>query len=378
MMPVSRPGENQLGRHDTSRAHGQVDPAFWRDRRVFLTGHSGFKGSWLSLWLAQMEARVSGFSLPPETRPNLFSAAEVERDVLSTFGDVRDGAALQRALHAHRPEIVFHLAAQSLVRPSYQAPSETYAINVLGTAHLLDAVRTAPSVRVVVVVTSDKCYENRDWVWPYREGEALGGRDPYSSSKACAELVAAAYRDSFFQPSDGTSTAIATARAGNVLGGGDWAEDRLVPDIVRSLISNEPLVLRYPDSVRPWQYILDPLAGYLVLAQALWGDPSVSGAWNFAPGDEVGWPVRRIVERLAAHLGRELRWRPDEGPLPHEARSLRLDASRARALLGWEPRYGVEDALRRVASWYGSYAEGRPARDLVEDELSHYETSSPC
>jgi CDP-glucose 4,6-dehydratase len=346
---------------------------------VLVTGHTGFKGSWLALWLQRMGARVTGYALPPATRPSLFEAAGVGDGMDSVEGDLRDAERLGRTLRAQGPEVVFHLAAQSLVRPSYAAPAETYAVNVMGTVNLLEAVRACPEVRATVVVTSDKCYENREWVWPYREGEPLGGRDPYSSSKACAELVTASYRDSFFTGAgDQAPSALATARAGNVLGGGDWAPERLVPDIVRSLIAGDPLVLRYPDSVRPWQHVLDPLAGYLMLAQRLVARPALAGPWNFAPRGEDAWTVRRIVDRLGELLERPGGWTRHEGPLPHEAATLRLDASKARALLGWAPRYSIEETLASVAEWYGGHAAGRPARDLVDADLDRYRRLVSC
>ncbi len=362
------PPDAQTYAGDGSR--GAVDPRFWHGRRVLVTGHTGFKGSWLSAWLQRLGAEVMGYALPPATDPSLFEAAGVAEGMTSVEGDVRDLDALRAAVTGFRPEVVLHLAAQSLVRPSYAEPVETYAINVMGTVHVLESVRACDDVRVVVVVTSDKCFENREWVWPYREGEPLGGRDPYSSSKACAELVTAAYRDSFLT---GAGTAVATARAGNVLGGGDWAEDRLVPDIVRSIIAGAPLVLRYPDAIRPWQHVLDPLGGYLALAQSLWERPDLTGAWNFAPGQEEGWPVRRIVQRLAELLDRPGAWTQAPGVLPHEAGSLRLDASKARSLLGWAPRFTLDETLAQIAEWYEGFASGTPARELVDAELTRYQ-----
>lgn len=352
-----------------------VDPAFWRGRRVLVTGHTGFKGSWLTAWLRRMGAEVTGFALAPATSPNLFDEAGLAEGIADLRGDVRDLGAVTAAVRDSGAEVVLHLAAQALVRPSYEAPVDTYAVNVMGTVNVLEAVRAHPAVRAVVVVTSDKCFANREWLWPYREDEALGGRDPYSSSKACAELVTAAYRDSFLA---GAGCAVATARAGNVLGGGDWAQDRLVPDIVRAIIDGRPLVLRYPDAIRPWQHVLDPLAGYLILAQRLVGGagaaaPDVAGAWNFAPGDEEGWPVRRIVGRLAELLDRPGDWTAQEGPLPHEAGLLRLDASRARALLGWRPRFALDETLRLIAAWYAAHAAGTPAADLVDAEIGHHQ-----
>ncbi len=361
--------------HALDELYGRVDARFWRGRRVLVTGHTGFKGSWLSAWLQRLGADVMGYALPPATDPSLFEAAAVAEGMASVEGDVRDLDALSAAVAGFRPEVVLHLAAQSLVRLSYTAPVETFAVNVMGTVNLLEAVRGCPGVRVTVVVTSDKCFENREWVWPYREGEPLGGRDPYSSSKACAELVTAAYRDSFLATSGIT---VATARAGNVLGGGDWAEDRLVPDIVRSIITDAPLVLRYPDAIRPWQHVLDPLGGYLVLAQHLWENPGLAGPWNFAPGHEEGWPVRRIVQRLAESLERPGSWTQHEGPLPHEARSLRLDASKARALLGWAPRFTLDETLALIAEWYGAHAAGTPARELVDSEIARYHDLVAC
>ncbi len=361
------PGHGPSGAADLS---SRVDGAFWRGRRVLVTGHTGFKGSWLAAWLRRLGAEVMGYALPPATTPSLFEAAAVANGIAHVEGDVRDLPALTAELTRFGPEVVLHLAAQSLVRPSYDDPAATYAVNVMGTVNLLEAARACPDVRVVVVVTSDKCFENREWLWPYREGEALGGRDPYSSSKACAELVTSAYRDSFLAEA---GIAVATARAGNVLGGGDWAQDRLVPDIVRSIIAEAPLVLRYPDAIRPWQHVLDPLGGYMVLAQHLWQRPDIAGAWNFAPGNEEGWPVRRIVRRLAELLDRPGEWSRQEGPIPHEAGYLRLDASKARALLGWRPRFDIDETLGLIAEWYGGFATGRPAAELVDAEIARYE-----
>jgi CDP-glucose 4,6-dehydratase len=351
-------------------AQGSVDPAFWRGRRVLVTGHTGFKGSWLTAWLVRMGAEVTGFALAPQTVPSLYDEAGIAEGVADLRGDVRDAAAVTAAMRESGAEVVLHLAAQALVRPSYVAPADTYAVNVMGTVNVLDAVRVCPGVRVVVVVTSDKCFANQEWLWPYREDDPLGGRDPYSSSKACAEIVTAAYRDSFLARA---GCAVATARAGNVLGGGDWAEDRLVPDIVRSIIDDRPLVLRYPEAIRPWQHVLDPLAGYLILAQRLWSDPDAAGAWNFAPGDEEGWTVRRIVGRLAELLDRPGDWAAEPGPLPHEAGLLRLDASRARTLLGWRPRFALDETLRLIAAWYGAHASGTPAADLVDAEIARHQ-----
>jgi CDP-glucose 4,6-dehydratase len=350
-----------------------VDERFWHGRRVFLTGHTGFKGSWLALWLQRMGATVAGYALRPSSEPSLFEAAGVSEGVESTFDDVRDAARLADALARHRPEVVIHLAAQALVRASYVDPVETFGVNVLGTVNLLEAVRPCEEVRVVVVVTSDKCYENREWAWPYREDDALGGRDPYSASKACAELVTASYRRSFFSDrADGSGPAVATARAGNVVGGGDWSEDRLVPDLVRSLLNDETLVLRFPRSVRPWQHVLDALGGYLVLAQALWDRRELAGAWNFAPGSDEACTVEQIVARLGELLEWSGTWLQEPDVDSHEAASLRLDASLARDRLGWRSRFSLDETLVSVADWYRGYAAGRAARELVDIDLDRY------
>lgn len=347
----------------------------WRGRRVLVTGHTGFKGGWLCLWLQHLGAEVSGYALAPDTAPCLFEAARVADGMASTLGDVRDPAALEAAVRTHRPEVVFHLAAQAKVLEGYRAPAETYAVNVMGTVHLLEAVRRVGGVRAVVVVTSDKCYDNREWVWGYRERDPLGGFDPYSSSKACAELVTAACRNACFPPVDHArhGTAVATARAGNVIGGGDWASDRLLPDIIRAVRRGRAPTLRHPDAVRPWQHALDPLAGYLTLAERLWTDgPAFGEAWNFGPADDDARPVRWVAERALARWPGAPAWRAEETGTPHEAGLLRLDAAKARARLGWRPRWGLSEAVDRTVDWYRAHAAGSEMRKATLDQIEAF------
>ena len=346
---------------------------FWRGRRVFLTGHTGFKGGWLSLWLQQLGADVTGYALAPPEPETLFDVARVAEGMDSQIGDVRDLPALSHALDAAAPEIVFHLAAQPLVRRGYQDPVETYGTNVMGTVHLLEAVRRARSVRAVVVVTSDKCYENREWVWGYRETDALGGRDPYSSSKACTELVCAAYRASFFTADgDGPATAaLATVRAGNVIGGGDRAADRLVPDTLAAFAASRAVRIRHPHAVRPWQHVLDPLAGYLRLARQLFeqGHPWAQ-AWNFGPDTHNVRTVKHIVERLAELWGPGSRWEADIAAHPQEATQLTLDSSRSRVDLGWQPRIDLEAALRMTVEWERARLAGSDMRLMTLKQIT--------
>lgn len=353
--------------------------AFWQQRRVFLTGHTGFKGSWLTLWLQQLGAQVAGYALAPHTQPNLFHAANVADGVVSTLGDINDLPRLTAALQAHAPEVVFHLAAQSLVRPSYTDPVGTYAVNALGTASLLQAIRSCPSVRAVVIITSDKCYENREWVWPYRENDRLGGHDPYSNSKACAELITSAFRSSFFPMEKFAEhgVAIASARAGNVIGGGDWSQDRLLADIARAFGSGRVLRIRNPQATRPWQHVLEPLRGYLMLGQKLLDDgPRFTGAWNFGPHYADARPVQWIVEHMAArwtaHGGAAPRWEIDAGPHPHEAQMLKLDWTKALQELGWQPALSLEQALDLTLDWYQSVQEGADAREKCVTQLAAY------
>jgi len=348
-----------------------MNPAFWKGKAVFLTGHTGFKGSWLSLWLQSLGARVTGYALEPPTKPSLFELVGVARAMESITGDVRDLAALKKALHNASPQLVIHMAAQSLVRESYADPVGTYATNIIGTVNLLEAVRDAKSVRTVVIVTSDKCYENREWLWGYREDEAMGGHDPYSSSKGCAELVTAAYRRSFFSPA---SAAVASARAGNVIGGGDWSKDRLVPDAISAFISRKALRVRSPNAVRPWQYVLDPLSGYLTLAERLWEDgPAYAGAWNFGPAEDDVRPVSWIVGELARRWGNDAAWESDPAPQPHEAGLLKLDCAKARARLNWRPRVELETALDWTIDWYRKYASGEDLRKLTVEQIRSYQ-----
>jgi CDP-glucose 4,6-dehydratase len=347
---------------------------FWRDRRVLLTGHTGFKGAWLSLWLGRLGAHVTGFALPSPTSPNLFTLAAIEGRIDSQLGDVRDPSAVDAVMARSRAEVIFHLAAQALVRGSYVDPVGTYAANVMGTAHVLDAARRASGLRAIVVVTSDKCYENREWCWPYREDEAMGGHDPYSSSKGCAELVTAAWRRSFFPSDSAHPVGVGSARAGNVIGGGDWADDRLVPDCMRAFASGRPVVLRRPAAVRPWQHVLEPLSGYLSLAERLSTEPRSFGeAWNFGPAADDARPVAWVVDRLSTFWGDGARWESDSASHPHEAGLLQVDASKARARLGWTPRLSLEEGLRWTVDWYKRFGAGEDAAALTLAQIERFE-----
>lgn len=350
-----------------------LKPEHWAGRRVFVTGHTGFKGGWLCLLLQGMGAEVMGYSLSPPTSPNLFEQAEVGDGMASTIGDIRDLKKLGDALKSFQPEFVFHLAAQSLVRRSYIEPVETYATNVMGTVNLLEAVRGAGSVRAVVNVTSDKCYENREWIWGYRENEAMGGYDPYSSSKGCAELVTSAYRRSFFSSASegGTATAIASARAGNVIGGGDWAEDRLIPDIMKAFALDKVVGIRSPAATRPWQHVLEPVRGYLMLAERL-GRGECGEGWNFGPSDRDVRPVKWVAERLREHWGGGTVEYAAEDPDLHEAALLKLDSSKAMAKLGWIPRWELEDALSNTVAWYKAWASGEDLGQVTRAQISGY------
>jgi CDP-glucose 4,6-dehydratase len=347
-----------------------MNAAFWHGRRVFLTGHTGFKGGWLSLWLAELGAEVHGYALTPPTEPNFFTAVGLERSMASSvIADIRDASSLERAMQATRPEVVLHLAAQPLVRQSYAAPVETFAVNVMGTVNLLEAVRRTPGVKAVVNVTTDKCYENREWVWPYRENEALGGHDPYSSSKACSELVTAAWRRSFL---DAAGVRLASARAGNVIGGGDWAADRLVPDFLRALDAGRPLVVRSPLATRPWQHVLGPLSGYLALAEKLYSEGAAfAEAWNFGPDEADARPVQWIVETLCARVPGAA-WQRDVAPQPHEAHTLRLDSAKAHARLGWRPRWNLPRALEATLDWHQAWKAGADMANLSLRQIREY------
>ena len=355
-----------------------IDPDFWRGRRVFLTGHTGFKGGWLSLWLQRLGADLTGYALAPPTMPSLFEVARVGAGMRSIIADIRDGEALAAAMRAAKPEIVIHMAAQPLVRYSYQAPIETYATNVMGTVHLLEAVRQTDSVRAVVNVTSDKCYENREWVWGYRENEPMGGHDPYSNSKGCAELVTAAYRNSYFNPArhGEHGVALASARAGNVIGGGDWAEDRLIPDILRAIAAGEPAHIRSPHAIRPWQHVLEPLSGYLLLARRLIEDgPAHAEAWNFGPAEADARPVQWLVERLVNAWSEGASWELDARPELHEAHYLKLDCAKARSRLGWQPEWDIDHALATTVAWHRAFQRNENMHAACVRQIDDYEGS---
>lgn len=348
----------------------QSDPAFWRGKRVLLTGHTGFKGSWLSLWLQSMGAQVRGVSLPPPTEPALFEVARVADGMEHFIADIREYAAVQSQMNDFRPEIVLNMAAQPLVRLSYQQPVETYATNVMGTVHVLEAARHTGTVKAIVNVTTDKCYENREWVWGYREDEPMGGHDPYSNSKGCSELVSLAYRKSFLKDA---GIALATARAGNVIGGGDWALDRLVPDILRALEKRQPVQIRNPHAIRPWQHVLEPLSGYLLLAERLYteGQADAEG-WNFGPPDDDAKPVQWIVERLCDDWGDGASWTLQPGEHPHEAQFLKLDISKARQRLQWAPRWSLDTALARITDWHQAWLARQDMRAFCLHQISQY------
>jgi CDP-glucose 4,6-dehydratase len=346
------------------------DPDFWRGKRVLLTGHTGFKGAWLALWLQRLGAQVAGVALPPATEPNLFTLARVEQGVETHFCDIRSAQALALRVRAARPEVVLHLAAQALVRPGYAAPLDTFATNVMGTAHLLDALRGLPEVRVAVVVTTDKVYRNREWAYPYREDDQLGGHDPYSASKAATELVTASYRDSFLAAQ---GVAVATARAGNVIGGGDWAQDRLLPDAVRAWGAGETLHIRRPHATRPWQHVLEPLAAYLRLAQRLWEQPGLAGAYNFGPLPHEAASVKHVIELASSAYPQSATSYQNESEGPHEAGWLALETAHARQVLGVTPHWALNTAVARTMNWYRQQHGGADARALCLADIDAWE-----
>lgn len=356
-----------------------MNPQFWRGKRVFLTGHTGFKGSWLSLWLQQCGAELTGFALAPSTTPNLFDIASVGQGMTSIIGDIRDAEAVKKAIAQAKPEIVIHMAAQALVRYSYANPVETYAVNVMGLVNLFEAIRSTQGIRAVINVTSDKCYENKEWDWGYRENEALGGFDPYSNSKACAELVTAGYRSAYFHPDQYQQhgTAIATGRAGNVIGGGDWAQDRLVPDMLRAISKNESVMIRNPHAIRPWQHVLEPLSGYLTLAEKLYTEGIAFGeGWNFGPQENDAKPVEWIIERLCKTWGDGAAWQLDGTPQPHEAHYLKLDCAKARSQLQWQPRWQLSHTIDKIVDWHKAYQDGADMRSISLSHIAEYETSN--
>jgi CDP-glucose 4,6-dehydratase len=351
--------------------------SFWLNKRVLITGHTGFKGGWLSLWLQSLGAEVTGIALNPSSNPNLFDVASVSRGMKSIIGDIRDLNFLIHSFKDFQPEIVFHLAAQSLVRSSYEFPVETYATNIMGTVHLLEAIRQTSSVKSVVCVTSDKCYENKEWMWGYRENDSIGGHDPYSNSKGCSELVVSGYRYSFFNSKKNGhyTVGVATGRAGNVIGGGDWSTDRLLPDIISAYQKSTPVLIRNPNSIRPWQHVLEPLGGYLKLAEALYFKrEDYSEAWNFGPNDDGAKSVEWILQKISILLEKkDFSWEIDKGNHPHEANYLKLDISKAIDKLNWRPKLELTDALRMTLDWVNAQENGADMRNFCLNQINYYE-----
>ncbi len=348
-----------------------MNPEFWKGKKVLLTGHTGFKGSWMSLWLQSIGVDLVGYSLESPTTPNLFEQADVASGMKSIFGDVRDLDQIKLVMDTEQPEIVIHMAAQALVRPSYDDPVETYSTNVMGTVNVLEAIRLAGCVKSAVIVTSDKCYENREWVWGYRETEPMGGYDPYSNSKGCSELIVSAYSQSFFSARS-CKIKIATGRAGNVIGGGDWAVDRLLPDIIRAFVDGQPVKIRNPNSIRPWQHVLEPLAGYLLLAERLYEEEHITGGWNFGPNDIDAKPVSWIVKEMTDKWGEDATWICDDDIHPHEANYLKLDCSKARSKLQWNPVLDLSITLEWIVEWHQGHQMGRDVKDITMRQIDKY------
>lgn len=346
-----------------------VDNNFWKGKRVFITGHTGFKGGWLSIWFDLLGARVKGYSLAPATNPSLFTEAGIDKKVDSEIGDIRNIDQLKRSMIEFSPDVLIHMAAQPLVRYSYNEPIETYETNVIGTAKVLESARYCSNLKSIISVTTDKCYENKEWEWGYRENDSLGGYDPYSSSKACAELVTSAYRSSYLKAEQ---VGLASVRAGNVIGGGDWAEDRLIPDILRAFEKNKPVVIRNPKSTRPWQHVLEPLSGYLILAQKLYEQPDVyAEGWNFGPRDDDVKPVDWILNKIVAKWS-GASWVMDNQTNPHEAGYLKLDISKVKTKLGWQPVWNLEQTLERIVNWHKAWMDGNDMLSICQNEINDY------
>lgn len=355
----------------TKEHKGQVNPAFWKGKKVFLTGHTGFKGSWLSLWLQLMGTEVKGFSLEAPTTPSLFVEAGVQKNMISEIGDIRNLEQLSRSIQTFNPDVLIHMAAQPLVRLSYKEPIETYSTNVMGTVNVLESSRYCNNLKAIVSVTTDKCYENKEWEWGYRENEPMGGHDPYSNSKGCAELVTSAYRNSFFNTEN--TAAVASVRAGNVIGGGDWADDRLIPDILRAFQKKEAVIIRNPLSTRPWQHVLEPLSGYLVLAQHLYEDgKNFAEGWNFGPRDEDCRPVSWILDRMVTFWGEGVSWQLDKNENPHEANFLKLDCSKAATRLKWKPSWQLEYTLEKIIYWHRAWLQKEDMQTYCLNEIREY------
>jgi len=346
-----------------------IDQKFWCNKKVFITGHTGFKGSWLSLWLHSMGAIVKGYSLTPPTSPDLFGEARIGELIDSEIGDIRDLDSLQKSMQDFNPDILIHMAAQPLVRLSYKEPIETYEVNVIGTAKVLEAARSCSKLKSIISVTTDKCYENNEWEWGYRENEPMGGYDPYSSSKGCAELVTSAYRRSFLQDN---GVGLASVRAGNVIGGGDWADDRLIPDILRAFEKKEPVVIRNPKATRPWQHVLEPLSGYLILAQRLFENPDdYAEGWNFGPYDHDTKPVDWILDKMVL-MWQGATWKLDEGSHPHEAGYLKLDISKAKSKLSWSPTWELKQTLEKIVQWHQCWLNKEDMQRICLNEINEY------